>query len=305
MTRMLTALAALLLLPAAVVQAASAKTTLHDDDQGRFLVHGPASPHGARVPGPVREVSATAQASGDGSTASATAKCPGGTRAAGGGFNAPSSSTAVGIVYESVKVGQSAWRASVQLLEPGDPASLTLTTYAYCRKHVPRTGSSAVTVPTHGNIQNGPTASAACPAGQVALAGGFHMPPPLISPLVTDLFFDSMRSGTSGWNARVFTGPAGPSSITSEAYCAPGGNVPVEADASGQPSGLDGDTGTATANCPAGTTALDGGFAQPDSTVMSFFFVDSSRRVGDGWQVTGLHAGNDPAVALDVAAYCA
>src|SRR5262249_46523220 len=79
--------------------------------------------------------------------------------------------------------------------------------------------------------------------------------PPLISPLVTDLFFDSMRSGTSGWNARVFTGPAGPSSITSEAYCAPGGNLPVEADASGQPSGLDGDTGTATANCPPGPPA--------------------------------------------------
>src|SRR5262249_59632297 len=98
-----------------------------------------------------------------------------------------------------------------------------------------RTGWRAVTVPPPANIQTGRPASAACPAGQVALAGGFHMPPPLISPLVTDLFFDSMRSGTSGWNARVFTGPAGPSSITSEAYCAPGGNLPVEADASGPP----------------------------------------------------------------------
>jgi hypothetical protein len=53
---------------------------------------------------------------------------------AGGRFDAPSSGDLVGLVYESVKVEQRAWRASVQLLDPGDPSALDLTTYVYCRK---------------------------------------------------------------------------------------------------------------------------------------------------------------------------
>ena len=286
MTRMLTALAAVLVLSAAAVQAAGAKP----------------SPHGQ---GALVEASATAQATGNGSTATATASCPHGTRAAGGGFDAPSSNDVVGLVYESVKVRQRAWRASVQLLDPGDPSTVTLTTYVYCRKHFPVTRASAETVPTDGQVQIGPTASASCPAGQIATAGGFHMPAPLVSPTVTDLFFDSLRSGDSGWDARVVTGPAGPSTVTSEAYCARRGTVPVEANGSSAPNGLDSVSSTATATCPAGLSPAAGGFAQPDSAVVSFFFVYSSKRVGDTWQVSGLHTGSEPAVALDAAGYCA
>jgi hypothetical protein len=292
MTRMLTAVCAVLVLSAAAVQAATAKP----------WSGGPANPHGQ---GGVVEASATAQATGDGSKATATANCPPGTRAAGGGFDAPSSGDVVGLVYESVKVGQRAWRASAQLLDPGDPSTMTLTTYVYCRKHFPVTRSSAETVPTDGQVQIGPTASATCPSGQIAMAGGFHMPAPLVSPTVTDLFFDSLRSGDSGWDARVVTGPAGPSTVTSEAYCARRGSVPVEADGSSAPNGLDSVSSTATAACPAGLSPAAGGFAQPDSVVVSFFFVYSSRRVGDTWQVSGLHTGSEPAVALDAAGYCA
>jgi hypothetical protein len=211
----------------------------------------------------------------------------------------------VALVYESVKVDQRGWRASVQLVDPGDPSTLDLTTYVYCRKHFAHTTSTAETVPTSGQVEIGPTASASCPSGQIALAGGFHMPPPLVSPTVTDLFFDSLRSGVSGWDARVVTGPAGPSNVTSEAYCAKHGTAPVEADGASAPNGLDSVTSTATATCPAGLSPAAGGFAQPDSAVVSFFFVDSSRRVGDAWQVSGFHSGGAPAVALDAAGYCA
>jgi hypothetical protein len=295
MTRMLTAVFAVLVLSAAAVQAAPAKTS-----HGGPPSHG--GPHG---PGAVVEASATAQATGDGSTATATATCPPGTKAAGGGFDAPSSSDGVGLIYESVKIRQRAWRASVQLLDPGDPSTLTLTTYAYCRAHFPVTRSTAKTVPSTGQVQIGPTASASCPSGQIALAGGFHMPAPLVTPTVTDLFFDSLRSGDSGWDARVVTGPAGPSSVTSEAYCARRGTVPVEADGSSAPNGLDSVSSTATAACPAGLSPAAGGFSQPDSAIVSFFFVYSSRRVGDTWQVSGLHTGSEPAVPLNSAAYCA
>ncbi len=302
MTRMLTAVCAVLVLSVAAVQAATAKTS----SQGGPPSHGNPAPHGdPHGTGAGQEGSADAQASGDGSTATATATCPPGTRAAGGGFDAPSSGDVVGLVYESVKVRQRAWRASAQLLDPGEPSTLNLTTYVYCRKHFPVTRSTAETVPTSGEVQIGPTASATCPNGQIATAGGFRMPAPLVSPTVTDLFFDSIRSGDSGWDARVVTGPAGPSGVTSEAYCARRGAVPLEADGRSAPNGLDSVTSTATAACPAGTSPAAGGFAQPDSAVVSFFFVYSSRRVGDSWQVLGLHTGSEPAVALDAAGYCA
>jgi hypothetical protein len=294
MTRMLTAICAVLVLSAALVQAASAKTSGHGGPQPH-----PPSPKDA-----VQEATATAQAAGDGSTASATATCPPGTKAAGGGFDAPSSNDAVGLVYESVKVHQDAWRASVQLLDPGDPTTVTLTTYAYCRAHFPATKSTARSVPTTGEVQMGPTASATCPHSEVALAGGFHMPAPLISPTVTGLFFDSLRSGASGWDARVVTGPAGPSSVTSEAYCSKAAGVPAEAVGESAPNGLDSVDSTAAASCPAGLSPAAGGFAQPGSAIVSFFFVHSSRRIGDSWQVQGLHSGGDPAVALRAAAYC-
>jgi hypothetical protein len=122
---------------------------------------------------------------------------------------------------------------------------------------------------------------------------------------VTDLFFDSLRSGDTGWDARVVTGPAGPSTITSEAYCTRKGDVPVEATGSSAPNGVDSTNSTATATCPDGLSPAAGGFAQPDSVVFSFFFVDGSRRVDDGWQVSALHIGTDPAIALHAAAYCA
>jgi hypothetical protein len=255
--------------------------------------------------GTVQEVSASVQVTGDGSTASATATCPPGTKAAGGGFDAPPTAQAVGIVYESVKVHERDWRASVQLLDPGSPETVTLTTYAYCRDHFPATHTSEQTVPTDGQVQLGPTASATCPHGEAALAGGFSMPPPLVSSFVTDLFFDSVRDGISGWDGRVVTGPAGPSYITSQAYCSAARDVPVEADGTTQSGEVDGVSSTATANCPPGLVPADGGFTQPASGLMSFFFVTSSRRVGGSWQVTGRHSGSVPQVPLQAAAYCA
>ena len=299
---MLTALGAVLILTVAGAQSASAKHAVGAWDNGTRASGGQAGGHAA---GAIQEVNSTATASGNGSTATATATCPGGTKAAGGGFSAPSSSEAVPLVYESVKVHQKAWRSSVQLLEPGDPSPLTLTTYVYCRSHFPATKTAAATVPTNGHLQIGPTAEATCSPGRVAVAGGFHMPAPLTGPTVTDLFFDSIRSSDTAWDARVVTGPAGPSTITSEVYCARRGGVPVEVTGSSAPNGFDSTTSTATATCPDGLSPAAGGFAQPDSVVFSFFFIDGSRRVDNGWQVSALHIGTDPAIALQAAGYCA
>jgi len=285
---MLTALGAALVLTLTAVASAPAK---------------PGGQGGPPAADPIAEATATAQASGDGSTATATATCPPGTKAAGGGFEAPPTGGAVAIVYESVKVGQHSWRASVQVLDPAGTGTVTLTTYAYCRAHLSATHTAETTVPTTGQAQFGPTASAACPRDEVAVAGGFHMPPPLLSPTVTALFFDSLRSA-SGWDTTVFTGPAAPSSLTSEAYCARSVDAPAEADGASAPNTLDSTSSTATATCPAGLSPATGGFAQPQSVIVSFFFVYSSKRIGDSWQVSGLHSGGEPGVPLDSAAYC-
>jgi hypothetical protein len=254
--------------------------------------------------GPPLEQTASASAIGPETTASATATCPPGTRATGGGFRAPSSVDAVALVYESVKVRQRAWRASVQLLDIGAPSSLTITTYVYCRAQYPHTTTETSTVPTSGQTEVGPTASASCPRGQLAVGGGFRMPPPLSGPTVRSLYFDSLRSGTSAWNTKVVTGPAGVSSVTGEVYCARRIASPAEASGTSAPNSRDFTTSTASAACAAPSTPLAGGFSQPDSDVNSFLFVDESRRVDNGWQVSGLHSGTVPAVSLNAFAYC-
>src|SRR5204862_3826441 len=169
MNRMLTALCAVVVLVAASVQPAFAEQDF--PSQG-----------GPPAPGPVEESNASASATGNGSTATATATCPAGTKAAGGGFAAPSSGDSIALVYESVKVDKRAWRASAQLLNPSGSGSLNLTTYVYCRTHLPNTTTVSTTVPTSAQVQVGPTAEASCPSGQAAVGGGFDMPAPLIPP---------------------------------------------------------------------------------------------------------------------------
>jgi hypothetical protein len=250
------------------------------------------------------ERSAVGSATGSRSVATATATCPGGMRATGGGFRAPSSIAVIGLVYESVKVHQRAWRATAQLLDLGAPSELTLTTYVYCRRHYPKTTERTETVPTSGVTQLGPTGTAICPEGTEALAGGFTMPPPLAGATVTELFFDSVRNGEDAWDARVATGPAGPSTMTSEVYCSHRAPAPREVAATSGPNGMDFTDSTATATCSGTSTPVAGGFTQPISNFASFFFIDESRRVNDGWQVTGLHSGMNPPVALSSYGYC-
>ncbi len=290
---MLVALVAAVLFVGLAVQAKAAKL-----DSGSVQAAGGA-------PGPISEESSTASASGEGSTVTATASCPPGTKVVGGGFDAPYSVEVIGLVYESVKSGGRRWRSSAQVLDPGAPTALTLTTYAYCRSHAPRAKTRSVTAPTTGETEVGPTVPARCNPGESALAGGFTMPAPLRSGTVTALYLDSARSGTSAWDVRVITGPAAPSTVTSEAYCSRRAGAPAESVATSAPNGGDFTPSSATAGCPAGLTPAAGGFSQPDSGPISFFIVYESRRVGDGWRISGLHSGNEPASTLRAVAYCA
>jgi hypothetical protein len=294
---MLVGIAVFMLIPA---QLASASSGLVIKDTSKWEGNG-----NKKDPGAIQERTATGSATGREAIATATATCPKGTKVAGGGFAAPSSIAVVGLVYESVKVGQRSWRASAQLLDLGAPSTLTLTTYVYCRAHFPHTDRRSSTLPTSGTPQVGPTGSATCRRAAEAVAGGFTMPPPLQSSMVSSIFFDSMRSANNAWDARVVTGPAGPSNFTSEVYCSRKIPAPVQASASSAPNATDFTISTASASCEDGLAPAAGGFSQPDSGLASFLIVFESRRVGANWQVSGLHTGNSPAVTLNSFAYCA
>jgi hypothetical protein len=294
MTRILVALAAAIVLVGAVVQTSAAKPDVSVGAEGS----------GPSLGAPV-EASATASASGGGSTVTAIASCPPGTKVAGGGFDAPYSNEVIGLVYESVKVRNRSWRASAQLLDPGQPSSLTLTAYAYCRSHLSSLKTETETAPTTGETQIGPTVSPSCSRGDAAVSGGFAIGPPLRDETVTALLLDSARAGLGGWDTQVITGPAGASVLTGEVHCSRRLDAPAEITGVSAPNASDFTPSTAAAECPLGLSAAAGGFAQPDSTLTSFFLVYESRRVGDGWQVSGLHSGNDPAVRLRASAYCA
>src|SRR2546423_926557 len=148
------------------------------------------------------------------------------------------------------------------------------------------------------------SAQAAFAKQVVAAQGGPPAPGP-VQELSASASATGNRSGPSAWDPRVVTGPAGPSSLTSEVYCARRGAAPTEATGSSAPNGQDSTSSTGVAACPTGLSPAAGGFAQPDSSPISFYFVYESRRVGDTWQVSGLHSGGPQAVAVDVAGYCA
>jgi hypothetical protein len=294
---MLAAIAVFVLIPAPY---ASASSGLVVKDTAKWEKAG-----GKKHPGAIQERTATGSATGREAIATATATCPKGTKAAGGGFEAPSSIAVVGLVYESVKVGHRSWRVSAQLLDLGAPSTLTLTAYVYCRAHFPATQTRSSTVPTGGQPQVGPTGSATCRRGADAVAGGFTMPPPLQGSMVSSIYFDSMRAGDNAWDTRVVTGPAGPSAFTTEAYCSKKIPAPVPASASSPPNATDFTISSASASCDSGLAPAAGGFSQPASGLASFLIVFESRRVGGAWQVSGLHSGNSPAVTLNSFGYCA
>jgi hypothetical protein len=131
--------------------------------------------------------------SGDGTILSTTATCPKGKRATGGGFNqldhgkgvVGESTVPFAVVYESRKVGQSAWLVSGQITDPRKTGEeVTLIAVAYCRSKkkqgAEKTTEVARTVVSGGNGQSTMlwTNDAVCPKGFHAKAGGFSNPLP-------------------------------------------------------------------------------------------------------------------------------
>ncbi|MDX6615332.1 MAG: hypothetical protein QOD60_423 [Solirubrobacterales bacterium] len=268
----------------------------------------------SKKPAPLITISAQSPvAVGNKAIATATATCPGKTRAVGGGFLestpiATPTASAQGSVYESLKVDQKSWRTSSQLFATGT-ASLNLTTYVNCRRHMPPTTTSTVTLPQ----ANGPAidqpVTATCAGALKAIAGGFSTPPPFTPTNGSTVVIDSLRSGTQSWTSQLLAlGTA--STLTSYAYCAKAKKSSTPQVRSPAPFNT-GETATATAPCVGKKRqALAGGFSTPDAIAtttppgsLSFYIPYESQRIGNAWRVSGMFAGG-PRGSIVSTGYC-
>jgi hypothetical protein len=175
--------------------------------------------------GPVITVSAVGNAvTGIGSISTASATCPEGLQAVGGGFSAPGTSESQMIVIDSYRSAVGTWTVD-GLTGPGTNAA---TAYAYCRKNNHR----VTDVATASNVDGSATAtltgfaSASCPAKTQLIGGGFqttHGPDPaaLVVPAVN--FAPTPKS----WTVIGSNNSPAPQTMTAHAYCMRGIPAPT------------------------------------------------------------------------------
>lgn len=275
--------------------------------------------------GKVKTRSAQASATGNQAIATAMATCPKNTRAVGGGFGqqpigAISAIGAVGVIFESRKVGQRSWRASMQLADEPPTSTAVLTTFVYCRKGAPKTVTSAETVPIPALDGHNTTAAPPCPGKRTPAAGGFVAGPPVITgPAVVNFVYDSARSGRS-WLLRAISSTNGPGSLTGEVYCRRGKRLPLRS-ATSPPNASNATVSSVRAACPKGKkgkkgkggkrrklNALSGGIFQPatvfDDTNLAYFIPAASHRSGRGWSNTAFVGTDGRAHTFDTQVLC-
>ena len=242
---------------------------------------------------------------------SATATCPKGSRAVGGGFAVPAPRSGYSsLVFESQKVGQRGWRASAQMSQaaPFDP--ITIAVDVYCQRGAPKTGTVTSTVatpdasPSH---MNGPATSAPCPSKRRLTGGGFSTPPPLGSFGAANVIRRSEPTGNS-WTSEVESDNAA-SSLTSYAYCARRKASPPMPAVAATTSGTNPAPASTsvTATCTKKRTMAGGGFQQAYSLLVGggTFNVYESRRAGKSWTAVAEQGGDSTAISFSSVGLCA
>jgi hypothetical protein len=246
--------------------------------------------------------STTTTAAGNGAIASATAKCPSGQRATGGGFAAPTPTAAPFIVvYESRKVGQRSWLASGQIFDPGATnLARTVTAFVYCRDGAPSTKSRAASVTAFGPPAFF-TADARCSSGK-AQAGGFAGPPPNPS-VFNHAVADSFRADKKTWRSRMNSQIPG-TTFTSYVYCADAKKPAARSGSTTSTTSGTFDTALS-GECKRGTKAVAGGFNQSNASPIAerFQLFYESFKSGKRWRVSAQHT-STVGTTLNSIAYC-
>jgi hypothetical protein len=245
---------------------------------------------------------------GDGTIVTATATCPKGKRATGGGFaTSPPNTLSFIQIYESRKINQNAWRVTGQITDRRDTLlARTLEAHAYC------SGSAAPTTTRSKTAATGVGPSfwftdAQCSGGKKAKAGGFLGEPPYTgggfvsrSNVVQALLVDkkthhvTIRSAIPGIT------------FTSFVYCRGAKKIPKKA-GTAQTVGQGSQITAFSGECKdKSRRPRAGGFDQPNASLAPEGYyspIIGSLRIGKQWWVTGVH--NGPAsTQLRSIAYC-
>jgi hypothetical protein len=162
-------------------------------------------------------------------SSTATASCPSGLQAVGGGFSAPFTSSVAMVVTESYRSSPGSWSVSGTLVAGSGAA----TAYAYCRRNTLRVTDVAAS----GTLASGGGQSqfveAHCAPGAAAISGGFQMtsgPAPAHLPIPEVSLGGPAPAGTppiGSWEVVAQNSNTGTQAITAHVYCASRIKVPA------------------------------------------------------------------------------
>jgi hypothetical protein len=153
-----------------------------------------------------------------GQLTAATASCPAGTQALGGGFSAPFTSSAGIAVIDSFRSGPQTWTVSGISQIAGSAAA---TAFAYCRRSAKQLADVTGTGVVPSGLQMTGSASATCPSGAQLVGGGFQS---TRGPTPAAYAFPATNIGTgpSTWSVIAINNTMGAQTITAHAYCISG-----------------------------------------------------------------------------------
>ncbi len=240
----------------------------------------------------------------------ATATCPAGTRAVGGGFvgGAPSGLEPT-VVTESRRSGGRSWIASGLRASPLTTATGSLTAIVRCRSGAPKirevAASTSLPAATGPGDHPRATVTATCAGKRRAISGGFSSEADPTQALAV-LPEDSQRVAKGrAWNFTASHNNPASRKLTSYAYCARARVGTRTGSVS-----LTGDLTTKSADtqpCGAGLSPISGGFLTSTATLTNggdTIFVLASLPQGGGWRTTGMHSGAKSTGKLQSFAYC-
>jgi hypothetical protein len=171
----------------------------------------------------ITEVSASNTSSANvGAQATASAACPLGTEALGGGFSSSptpvlSGSLTYPIFWANFRTSPGSWAASFS--NAGTTAH-TVTSYAYCATglKIAETSADATLPASAGTASSAIAATPQCPKGKAQLGGGFNNTPAAVGSTVALLTGSSPVNGT--WQVGAVNLSGVPGTLGSRAYCA-------------------------------------------------------------------------------------
>jgi hypothetical protein len=164
--------------------------------------------------GPVVTVTATGNTAGEASpVTTATATCPGGLQAVGGGFSAPVVEGSAVVVHDSYVSAVGSWTVTGQVAD----GSGAVSAYAYCRRvSLPILDVSRTTT-LHFSGDN-QTVTSTCPSSMRLIGGGFQGTVPaandaVIAPQV------NLATSPDTWTVTGLQNQDGTLTLTAHAYC--------------------------------------------------------------------------------------